>query len=113
MTRGINLRGHSPDRYRREVREPMTRITAYLPAGVPWTSAGIRAVLARVMEAHAEIGDIPYTPAPATRTGLTRLFPRITAGQRGMLELIARLRGVSLSEALRGVLTAWMEGQDD
>ena len=112
MTLGINLRGHSPDRYRREVREPMTRLRAWLPGPCVWTSSRVRVVLESIMQQYPTVGEIPYKPAPATRAGLTCCHLRITRQQRGMIDLIALLHGVSISEALRGIIAAWMEGQE-
>ena len=112
MTRGINLRGHSPDRYRREVREPMTRLRAWLPGPCVWTSSRVRVVLESIMQQYPTVGEIPYKPAPATRGGLTCYSLRLTRQQRGMIDLITLLHGVSISEALRGIIAAWMEGQE-
>jgi hypothetical protein len=108
MTRGSNFRGNSAARYRREVREPLTALRAWLPRSA-WTSAGVRAILEQIMEDYPEVGQIPFKPAPATRAGLTCCRLRITREQRGMIDLIALLHGVSISEALRGIIAAWME----
>lgn len=110
MTRGSNFRGNSTARYRREVREPMTRLRAWLPGH--WTSSCVRVVLESIMEEYPTVGAIPYKPAPATRAGLTCCHLRITQQQRGMIDLIALLHGVSISEALRGIIAAWMEVQE-
>lgn len=112
MTRGANFRGNSTARYRREVREPLTRLRAWLPGPLVWTSARVRAVLAAIMDQYPTVGEIPYKPAPASRTGLTCYSLRITRQQRGMIDLIALLHGVSISEALRGIIAAWMEVQE-
>ena len=104
MTRGANLRGHSTDRYRREVREPLVRVTAWLPLpAADMTSPDMRAALAAVMAAPS-VGAIPYEPVPSTAPGLYRCDYRITEAQRGMLQLVAALHGVSMAEALRGIL---------
>jgi hypothetical protein len=109
VTRGANFRGSDSARYRREVREPMTRLRAWLPGPLVWTSARVRAVLAAIMDQYPTVGEIPYKPAPASRTGLTCYSLRLTRQQRGMIDLIALLHGVSISEALRGIIAAWME----
>ena len=111
MTRGANFRGNSTARYRREVREPLTALRAWLPRSA-WTSAGVRAILEQIMEDYPEVGQIPFKPVPPTRTGLVPCRLRVTVAQRGMIDLIARLHGVSISEALRGILAAWMEVQE-
>ena len=115
MTRGSNFRGPDSARYRREVREPMTRLRAWLPGH--WTSSCVRAVLESIMQQHPTVGEIPYKPAPASRTGLTCYSLRITRQQRGMIELLAALHGkpgepLALSETLRGIIAAWMEVQE-
>ena len=112
MPRGSNFRGPDSSRYRREVREPMTRLRAWLPGPCVWTSSRVRVVLESIMQTHPTVGEIPYKPAPASRTGLTCYSLRITRQQRGMIDLIALLHGVSISEALRGIIAAWMEVQE-
>jgi hypothetical protein len=112
MTRGSNFRGPDSARYRREVREPLTALRAWLPGPCVWTSSRVRAVLAAIMAQYPTVGAIPYKPAPATRAGLTCCRLRITRQQRGMIDLIALLHGVSISEALRGIICAWMEATE-
>lgn len=112
MTRGFNLRGYgSADRYRREVRERLTEIRAWLP--VPLTSGPARELLASVMAAAPTLGDIPFKASPATRRGLYLCRLRVTAAQRGMIDVVATLHGVSISEAVRGIVAAWMEASRD
>lgn len=112
MTRGGNFRGNSTARYRREVREPLTALRAWLPGPCVWTSARVRAVLEAIIGAAPTVGEIPFKPVPPTRAGLTCCRLRITREQRGMIDLIALLHGVSISEALRGIIAAWMEVQE-
>jgi len=107
VTRGCNFRAADRDRYVREVREPICRLTAWLDRS--YSSADMRAALARIMAQYPTVGAIPYQPAPATRTGLVPNYLRVTRQQRGMLDLIAALKRTSVSEALRGVLAARME----
>lgn len=115
MTSGANLRDR--DRYRREVREPVARLTAWLPGPLVWTSVRVRAVLASIMEQYPTVGDIPFKPAPPTRTGLTRCYLRLTQDQRGVIDLMAITHGtpgepLPVSETLRGILAAWMEATE-
>jgi hypothetical protein len=117
VTRGANFRGSDSARYRREVREPMTRLRAWLPGPCVWTSSRVRAVLAAIMDQYPTVGDIPFKPAPPTRTGLTPCYLRITQKQRGMIDLMARIHGtpgepLPVSETLRGILAAWMEATE-
>ena len=117
MTRGSNFRGNSTARYRREVREPLTALRAWLPGPCVWTSTRVRAVLEAIIGAAPTVGEIPYQPAPATRAGLTCCRLRITRQQRGVIELLTALHGapgepLALSETLRGVICAWMEATE-
>ena len=111
MTRGHNLRGHSPDRYRVEVRERHVEIRVWLP--VRWSSATIREMLALIMAAAPTLADVPFKPSPAPRRGLYLCRLRVTAAQRGMIDVVATLHGVSISEAVRGIVAAWMEAPHD
>jgi hypothetical protein len=117
MTRGSNFRGVDSARYRREVREPLTALRAWLPGPCVWTSSRVRAMLAAIMAQYPTVGAIPYKPAPATRAGLTCCRLRITRQQRGVIELLAVLHGkpgepLALSETLRGIICAWMEATE-
>ena len=109
MTRGRNFRGAEADRYRREVRERLTEIRAWLP--VPLTSGPARELLASVMAAAPTLEDVPFRPAPAPRRGLYKCRLRVTVAQRGMIDIVSTLHGVSISEAVRGIVAAWMEEQ--
>lgn len=97
--RGANLADR--DRYRAEVREPLVELTAWLPSAMP--ASHVRAALDRVLAASPTMADVPYLPRPGVR-GLYRCHLRITREHRGIIELVARLYGVSNSEALRGIL---------
>jgi hypothetical protein len=101
--RGANL-ASDRDRYRREIREPLVEMTAWLETAMP--ASHVRLALDRI--AAATMADVPYLPRPGVR-GLYRCHLRITRAQRGIIELVARLYGVSNSEALRGILAGLEE----
>lgn len=100
--RGSNLAAARA--YRKEVREPLVELTAWLPVAMP--ASHVRRALDRIHA--ATMAGIPWRDMPATR-GLFRCHLRVTREHRGIVELAAKLHGVPISEALRAILAGMEE----